>query len=280
MARLDRLALGKEVVQLGATLGREFSYDVLQAVSAVDEGTLQHGLKQLVEAELVYQRGIPPQATYLFKHALIQDTAYQSLLKSKRQQLHRQIAQVLTDRFPETVETQPELVAQHYSEAGLIEQAIPYWQKAGKRATQRSAYVEAISHLTKGLELLKARPNTPERVQQELTLQLALSDALSSVKGFAAPEVAKTVTRARELCQQLGETPQLVPVLVRLAVFYTIRGEFQAARELAEQLMRLAQRVQDRLLLSGGSRGTRDTLVLPGRVDLGVDTLGTDDCAV
>src|SRR5206468_3698717 len=126
-------------------LGREFSYELLQAVSSLDDVTLQQGLKRLIEAELVYQRGLGPQAHYLFKHALIQDTAYQSLLKSKRQQLHQQIAHVLEEQFSETKETQPELLAHHYSEAGLIAQALPYWQQAGERATQRSAYVEAIS---------------------------------------------------------------------------------------------------------------------------------------
>jgi predicted ATPase len=207
-------------------------------------------LTKLVEAELLYQRGLPPQAHYLFKHALIQDTAYQSLLKSTRQQYHRQIAQVLAERFPETVETQPELVAHHYTEAGLRAQALPYWQKAGERATQRSAYVEAVAHLTKGLELLQTLPDTPERVQQELTLQLALNDALVTVKGYTAPEVEKTVTRARELCQQLGETPQLFPMLRRLFSFYFNRLELQTARELAEQEMRLAQSIQDSYLLS------------------------------
>ncbi len=224
MARLDRLSTVREIAQLGATLGREFSYELMQAVSLLDEGTLQHGLKQLVEAELVYQRGLLPQAHYLFKHALIQDTAYQSLLKSKRQQLHQQIAQVLEERFPDTKETQPELLAHHYTEAGLIVQAILYWRKAGERAIQRSANVEAVGHLTKGLELLKTLPDTPERVQQELTLQLALSDALIIVKGYTAPEVEKTVLRARDLCQQLGETPQLVPVLIRLWLFYLNRA--------------------------------------------------------
>ncbi|MBI3303724.1 MAG: AAA family ATPase, partial [Deltaproteobacteria bacterium] len=147
MARLDRLSTAKEVAQLGATLGREFTYEVIQAVWPQHDETLQQGLQQLVEAEILYQRGLEPQARYLFKHALIQDTAYQSLLKSTRQQYHRQIAQVLAERFPETVETQPELVAHHYTEAGLIEQALPYWQKAGERASQRSAYVEAVAHL-------------------------------------------------------------------------------------------------------------------------------------
>ncbi|HJY84450.1 MAG TPA: adenylate/guanylate cyclase domain-containing protein, partial [Candidatus Binatia bacterium] len=250
MARLDRLGMVKEVAQLGATLGREFSYELLAAVSPFDEVTLQLGLKQLVEAELVYQRGLLPQVHYLFKHALIQDTAYQSLLKSTRQQYHRRIAQALEDRFPETVEAQPELVAHHYTEAGLRAQAIPYWQRAGERAAQRSAYVEAVAHLTRGLEVLRALPDTPERIQQELTLQLALRDALVVVKGYTAPEVEKTVLRSRELCQQLGETPQLFPVLFRLWGFYINRGEFQTARELAEQLMRLAQSVQDRYLLS------------------------------
>jgi predicted ATPase len=193
---------------------------------------------------------VPPQATYLFKHALVQDTAYQSLLKSKRQQLHQQIAQVLEERFPETKETQPELVAHHYTEAGLIAQAIPYWQQAGQRASQRSAYMEAISHLTKGLEVLKTLPDTPERVQQELTLQIALGVSLMATKGYAAAEVEKAGTRARELCQHLGETPQLGPALFSLVVFYMIRGELQTARELEEQMMRRAQSVQDQDLLS------------------------------
>ena len=144
----------KSLAQLGATLGREFSYELLQAVSPWDEATLQRGLHQLVEAEFLYQQGLPPQATYLFKHALIQEAAYQSLLRSTRQQYHQRIAQVLEARFPELCETQPELLAHHYTEAGLLAQAIPYWQRAGQRAIERSAHVEAIGHLTKGLEVL------------------------------------------------------------------------------------------------------------------------------
>jgi predicted ATPase len=188
MARLDRLSTVREIAQVAATLGREFSYELLQAVWPVDEAALQQGLRRLVEAELVYQRGLPPQATYLFKHALVQDAAYQSLLKSTRQQYHQQIAQVLAEKFSETTETQPELLAHHYTEAGLIAQAIPYWQKAGQRASQHSAHAEAISHLTTALELLKPLPNTLERSQQELTLQIALGVPLMATKGFAAPE--------------------------------------------------------------------------------------------
>jgi class 3 adenylate cyclase len=154
MARLDRLAPVKAVAQLGAVLGREFSYALLRAVTPLDETLLQKALARLVDAELLYQRGVPPQATYLFKHALIQDAAYQSLLKSTRQQCHQQIAQVLEARFPGLVATQPELVAQHYTAAGCAAQAIPYWQRAGQLASDRSAHLEAISHVTTGIALL------------------------------------------------------------------------------------------------------------------------------
>src|SRR5262249_12195777 len=189
--------------------GRSFSYDVIRVVSPLDETTLQHGLAQLVDAELLYQRGHPPQAQYLFKHALIQDTAYQSLLKSTRQQYHQRIAQVLEAQFPEITATQPELLAHHYTEAGLAEQAIGYWQRAGQHANARSAHVEALSHLTQGLALLATLPETPARSQQELDLQMALGVALASTKGFAAPELEQTYALARVLCAQVGETPQL-----------------------------------------------------------------------
>jgi class 3 adenylate cyclase len=220
MARLDRLAAVKGLAQLGATLGREFSYELLQAVAPWDQETLRRGLQQLVEAEFLYQQGLPPQATYLFKHTLIQDAAYQSLLKSTRQQYHQGIAQVLEGQFPNICETQPELLAHHYTEAGLLEQAIPYWQRAGQRAIQRSANLEAVGHLTKGLELLKKLPDTPERAQQELDFQLALGPVFHAVKGQGAPEVEQTYARARELCGQVGETLQLFPVLWGLWRFF------------------------------------------------------------
>jgi predicted ATPase len=245
MARLDRLNAAKEIAQLSATLGRDFSYELLQAVSPLDETVLQQGLRQLVEAELLYQRGLPPQARYVFKHALIQDAAYQSLLKSKRQQLHRQIAQVLANRFPETIETQPELLAHHYTEAGLKEQAIPYWQSAGQKASRRSAHREAISNLTKGLELLKTLPDTPEHAQQELALQITLGASLLATKGFAAPAVGAAYTRARELCEQGGDPSQLFFVLMGLRIFYLVRGEIQTARDIGEQFLRLARYTAD-----------------------------------
>jgi predicted ATPase len=245
MARLDRLATAKQVAQLGATIGRTFGYNLMQAVASLDEATLQGALAQLVEAELVAQRGIPPQATYTFKHALIQDVAYQSLLRSTRQQYHQRIVQVLEAQFPETVETQLELLAQHYTAAGLHEQAVVYWQRAGQQASDRSAHLEAISHLTAGIELLKSLPETPAHTQQALSLHIALGSALQMAKGFAAPEAERVYTRARELCQQVGETPEIVPVLYGLMRFYTGRVQLSTARELAETLLRLAQRTDD-----------------------------------
>ena len=245
MARLDQLNTAKEVAQLGAVLGREFAYELLQAIAPQDEDTLQAGLAQLVAAELLYQRGRPPRARYIFKHALIQDAAYASLLKSTRQQVHQQIAQVFEARFPALVETQPELVAQHYTAAGCTEQAVVYWQRAGQHASDRSAHLEAISHLTTGIELLTTLPETPERTQHALTLHIALGAALQMTKGHAAPEVEHAYTQARALCQQVGETPELVPVLFGLWRFYIARPQLHTARELGETLLRLAQRAHD-----------------------------------
>jgi TOMM system kinase/cyclase fusion protein len=249
MARLDRLATVKALAQLGATLGREFAYDLLQAVSLWDEGTLRRGLQQLVEAEFLYQQGLPPHATYRFKHALIQEAAYQSLLRSTRQQQHQRIAEVLEARFPETCETQPELLAQHYTAAGFITQALPYWQQAGARAIQRSAHLEAIAHVQRGLALLTTLPDTPQRCQHEFEFLTTLGPALMATKGYAASEVVQAYTRARALCQQIGETPEHVPVLWNLWFFYMARGDHQAALELGEQCLQIAQRVQDGALL-------------------------------
>jgi predicted ATPase/class 3 adenylate cyclase len=242
MARLDRLTTARAVAQLGAVLGREFAYELLRAVAPLDDATVHRGLAQLVDAELLYQRGRPPKASYFFKHALIQEAAYQSLLKSTRQQYHQRTAQVLGTQFPEIVETQPELVAHHYTEAGHAGQAIPYWLRAGQQALDRSANVEAIRHLTIGLELLVTLPDTPMRAQQELELQIVLGPTLMATKGPAAPEVEQTYARALELCQQVGDTPHLFPTLQGLCQFYRNRGVLSRARELGEQFYHLAQR--------------------------------------
>jgi class 3 adenylate cyclase/predicted ATPase len=264
MARLDRLATVKALAQLGATLGREFSYELLQAVAPWDEGTLRRGLYQLVEAEFLYQQGLPPQATYLFKHALIQEAAYQSLLKSTRQQYHLRIAQVLAERFPDIRETQPELLAHHYTEAGLMVQAVPYWQRAGQRAVERSAHLEAIAHLSKGLEVLASLPDTPERTQQELLLQTTLGGALMATRGHAAPEVEQAYGRAWELCRQVEETPELCRVLVGLHMFYRQRAEVQTSYEVGKQLFTFAQGVQDSQFLLEAHQALGTTLYFMG----------------
>jgi class 3 adenylate cyclase/DNA-binding winged helix-turn-helix (wHTH) protein/predicted ATPase len=245
MARLDHLASAKAVAQYASVIGRQFSYDLLQSVSQLDEAMLQHELNRLVEAELVYQRGWPPQATYMFKHALVQDAAYQSLLRRTRQAYHRRIAEVLAERFPERAETQPELLAHHYMEAGLNEEAIHYWHRAGRQAVARSANQEAINHLTKGLELLKTRPDTPQRTQQELDVLITLGPALIATQGYVSVEVEQVYNRAYELCHYIGKEEQRFSVLMGLRRFYANRGELGTAREIGEELLTLAQRQQD-----------------------------------
>lgn len=185
-ARLDRLGEVKEVVQLASVLGREFIYQLIQAVSQQDDAPLSDHLRQLVAGEFLYQQGVLPEASYIFKHALIQDAAYNSLLISRRQQYHQLVAQVYEESFPETVESQPELLAHHYTEAGLNQQAVPYWQQAGQIAVRRSANVEAVNHFTKGLELLEALPDTQERDSQEAELQTFLGQCLIQVRGFGS----------------------------------------------------------------------------------------------
>ena len=245
MARLDQMGAAKGTAQLAATIGREFGFALLQAVASIEEETLRQDLRRLVDAELLYQRGAGARATYVFKHALIQEAAYASLLKSTRQQVHKQIAQVLEARFPALVETQPELVAQHYTAAGCTEQAVVYWQRAGQHASDRSAHLEAISHCTTGIELLKSLPETPERTQHAVTLHIALGAALQMTEGYAVPEVEHAYTQAYVLCQQVGETPELVSVLLGLWRFYNVRSQLHMARELGETLLRLAQRADD-----------------------------------
>jgi class 3 adenylate cyclase/tetratricopeptide (TPR) repeat protein len=245
MARLDRLATAKSVAQLAAMLGREFSYELLHAVAPFEKRSLGGALAQLVSAELVYQRGTPPDATYRFKHALIHDAAYQSLLKSTRQQYHQRIAQVLTERFPEVAASRPELVAHHYTQGGLGEQAINYWYMAGQRAVECSANLEAISYLGRALDLLAGVPQSDERTHVEVALQTLLGVAQMSCKGYGAPEVEAAFRRARQLCQDLGEAAQPFPVLRGLWAFAIVRGRLGEARQLAGELLDIARRAGD-----------------------------------
>ncbi len=251
MARLDRLAAVREVVQMGAAIGREFSWEIMLEVCSLDGETLSRELGQLVAAELLYQRGVPPLATFVFKHALIQDAAYGSLLKSARQQYHQRIAAALERRLA-TGEARPEILAHHYTEAGFTERAIPYWLQAGKRAGERSANLEAIGHLERGLALLDTLPAGAERDRQELALRTVLGPALVSTRGFAVPQVEANYARAQELCERLGDTPQLFWMLRGLWSFYLVRVALTTALDLGERMMRLAEGRGDRGLLFEG----------------------------
>ena len=265
-ARLDRLVPVKEVAQIGAAIGREFSYELLALVSPLRSDKLHEALARLEASELVFRRGTPPRASFTFKHALVQDAAYDSLLRSKRQQIHTNIARVLEQRFPDTAKTQPEVLAHHFMQAGLSEQAITYWQKAGEMAIARSAIREAVAHLTQGLGALKNLSDTVERQQRELDLQVALGVALVGAKGNAASETGRAWARAYELCRALNQPTPLLRVLYGQYSFYGVRAEFDRAREAGEELVRLGAAQADTLAQATGHRGIGMALFYRGEL--------------
>jgi len=241
MARLDRLSSVRRVAQIGAAIGRQFPYELLRAVSRLAEDELQAALARLVSSELVFQRGTPPDAVYSFKHALVQDAAHGSLLRSARQQLHAQIAAALESYSPELMENQPELFAQHYAEAGLVEKSVACWGKAGHRSAARSAMAEAATQFQKGLELLALLPDTPERQHQELEFLGALGAVLIAVKGYAAPETGLAFARARELWEELGSPSEFLGIPFGQSRYHAFRGELDRALRLDEDLLRLSR---------------------------------------
>jgi len=241
MARLDRLGDAKEVAQLGAALGRKFPYALLEAVAPLKEVALREGLGRLVEAELVYQRGLPPKATYTFKHALVQDTAYQSLLASQRRELHGRIAEALEKLFPERVAREPEEIARHNEEAGRTSQAIGHYLRGAERATQRWAHEEAIDQLRKANVLLQTLPESTERNARELRLHVALGISLIATKGYGGRDVERVHQRARALCEKVSDGPELFRALIGLSVFYYSRAELRSAYDLAARALALAR---------------------------------------
>ncbi|MBV8652009.1 MAG: adenylate cyclase, partial [Alphaproteobacteria bacterium] len=247
--RLDRLGPAKELAQVGAVIGRRFSYDLLAAVADRDETELHAMLEQLTAAGLVFRQGTPPQAEFLFKHALVQDVAYGSLLRSTRQLLHARIAAVLEAEFPETA---PELLAQHWAQAGEGERAVSHWRKAGKQAIQRGANREAIAQLTKGLRTLEQSPECIERDRTELGLQLLLAEALMADKGWTALEMRPCYARVRVLCERTGDTEALFPVLYGQFSHHLSRGEADAAHSLALETLCLTEGSRDPALLAMG----------------------------
>jgi predicted ATPase len=233
------------VAQIGAAIGREFSYDLLHAVSRIPEDELQAGLARLVASELVFQRGAPPDSVYVFKHVLVQDAAHGSLLRSTRQQLHAQIAAALEIRSPELTETQPELFARHYAEAGLIEKSVAYWGTAGHGSVARSAMAEAEAQFQRGLDQLRLLPESAERQRQELEFYSALGAVLLAVKGWTAPETGDAYARAQKLWEQLGSPAELLRVPYGQVRYLVGRGELDLALRLDGALLRLSRQRND-----------------------------------
>jgi class 3 adenylate cyclase/predicted ATPase/ABC-type transport system involved in cytochrome c biogenesis ATPase subunit len=245
MARLDRLAPVREIGQIGAAIGREFSYSLLRVLVGRDETALKNALAQLEQAELVFRRGEPPEAVYSFKHVLVRDAAYESLLKSRRQQLHGQIARTLKERFADIVVRQPEIVAHHFTEAGLVEPAIDYWLKAGQHAARRSANAEALNHLARGLELLPNIDDPKLRNKSELLLQMSLGHSLRATKGWSIDSVKHAYTRALQLCKESGFDEHTLPAVFGLWTWNFVRGALGEAQALAEHLVNTAENLDD-----------------------------------
>jgi class 3 adenylate cyclase/tetratricopeptide (TPR) repeat protein len=265
MARLDRLASVRLVAQIGAAIGREFPYALLRAVSRLPEDELQASLARLVASELVSQRGAPPDAVYFFKHALVQDAAHGSLLRSSRQQLHAQIAAALETHSPELMDSQPEVFAQHYAEAGLIQESVACWGKAGHRSAACSAMAEAAAQLQKGLDQLALLPDNPERQRQELEFHSALGAVLMVVKGFGAPETGHAHARARALWEQLGSPAGFLHILWGQSTYHLVRGELYLAQRLDEDFLRLCRRRNDPAGLVLGHACSGRNLMLAGK---------------
>jgi class 3 adenylate cyclase/predicted ATPase len=276
MARLDRLGPAKEVAQIGAAIGREFSHALLAAVVRKPEAEMGSALDRLVAAGLLFRQGVPPHATYLFKHALVQDAAYGTLLREPRRALHARIAEALESQFGEIAENQPETLARHCTEAGLIEKAAGLWGKAGERSLERSALVEAVEQLTRALTQIAALPATPALRRDQIELQVALITPLIHVKGYAAPETKAAVQRARLLIEQaetLGEPSEdpllLFSVLYGVWAAHFIAFNGDALRELAVQFLALAEKQRATVPLMIGHRLMGNSLLLTGDIGQG-----------
>ena len=241
MARLDRLSTAKEVAQQAAVLGREFEYPLLAALASSDEAALRRELDRLVEAEILFARGAPPAAAYTFKHALIQDTAYRSLVRRARQELHARVARVLEERFPERVAAEPELIARHCDQAGLADRATAHYGRAGQRAQQRSAQDEAIGHFRRALDLVATLPETRERDRLELGLQVDLANSVAAVRGFLHPDLERARARARELVSRLGESAGVPEVLFGMALTHLVSGDLVLTAEIAQEALTAAE---------------------------------------
>jgi tetratricopeptide (TPR) repeat protein len=265
VTRLDRMASNPDVVQLAATIGREFSYPLLAAVCDLPESELQTELDKLVRAELLFRKGRVPKAQYMFKHALIQDSAYRLLLKKRRQQFHWKIATALESRFPDVKETQPGLLAHHFTEADQTELALGYWLKAGQRSQARSAVEEAIAAFQRGLQLVATLPDGAGRDVWELQFQMPFGAVQVQRRGYGAPEPGAAFSRARQLCEKLGQQQMLGFVLAGLWGWHLVRAEFEDCLKLANDMVRLSEQVNDVSMTIEASWAMTCTLFYLGR---------------
>lgn len=267
IARLDRLGYAsKEIAQVGATIGREFSYELMACVADRGKGELRAALDRLADAGLLFRRGEPPRTSYVFKHALVQDAAYGSLLRGRRRELHARIARRLEEEPSMAAEAQPEILAYHCANAGLIGKAVCYWQKAGELSKARSAMTEAITQLQKALDLLPNLPDARDRHRTELEVQLALGGALLAAKGHAAEQTGKAYARARRLCELLDDTPNLLKALWGEFVHHHVRAETNRSHRAAGDLLALAERQNDPAGLVAGHRAIGDSFLHLGQL--------------
>ena len=273
LARLDRLSSVKDVAQIGAAIGREFSYGLIAAVASLSENDLNAALAQLVDAELIFQRGVPPDLSYQFKHALVQDAAYSSLIRSRRQQLHAAIGRAIESEFPEVAATEPELLAYHYSEAHLPEPAVKYWLEAGRRASQRSADKEAVVQLERGLSLLKLLPESISRDRLELELQLTMGTPLVAMRGFTNPDFGAACERATHLAEKLDDAPQLFASLYAQFSYAMTTGKTRKALEFAERCQALGVARADRIMQLLAYRARGNVLLQLGKLASARDEL-------
>ena len=266
MARLDRLASVRDVAQIGAVIGREFSYELLSEVAGLPKNKLDEALDQLVQAELIFRRGTIPRAVFSFKHALVRDAAYAGLLKSRRAQLHAALAAAFEQKFPEIAQAQPETLAHHLTEAGLAENAVRYWLQAGRKAAQRSAHIEAIAHLKQGLDAIRSITTGPNPDRTELDLMMVMGPCLIATQGPAGSDAMATFTRTRDLCERLGDPPEYLQVMFWLTTASVMRGELPKAQETIAALLDCAESRNDRPALLNAMRGRAMILMFRGQI--------------
>jgi predicted ATPase len=264
MARLDRLPEAREIAQIGAVIGREFPHELLAAVAGRNDQDLQCALDRLIESGLIQHRGVAPQVTYLFKHALIQDAAYATLLRSRRVDLHARIAGLLEERFPETVDSQPELLARHFSEAGLTDKAITYWLQAGERAAKRSANLEAVAHYRRGLDIVETLGDLSGREELKLRLLIAFGLALMNTRSTTDPEIASMYERARCLASKIGRPADLFKAVWGSWMTAVTGGDMPAIQRLIDELFEIAATQDDSGLLLQAHHAAWTSIVQQG----------------